>query len=124
MAIYISNLTVHTGTDFTQTFVFEDEASNSALDISNYTGSGQLKRYDTSSKAADLTLDFSQGATGRLTATMTAATTENIKAGRYFYDIRLVSDTGTVDKVVEGIVIVKQSVTRGCLLYTSDAADE
>ena len=113
MAIYISNLTVHTGTDFTQTFVFEDEASNSALDISNYTGSGQLKRYDTSSKAADLTLDFSQGATGRLTATMTAATTENITAGRYFYDIRLVSDTGTVDKVVEGIVIVKQSVTRG-----------
>ena len=79
MAIYISNVTVHTGTDFTQTFVFEDEASNSALDISNYTGSGQLKRYDTSSKAADLTLDFSQGSTGRLTATMTAATTENIK---------------------------------------------
>lgn len=112
MAIYISNLTVHTGTDFTQTFVFEDEASNSALDISNYTGSGQLKRYDTSSKAADFTLDFSQGATGRLTVTMTATTTADIKPGRYFYDIRLVSDLGVVEKVVEGTAIVKQSVTR------------
>lgn len=113
MAIYISNLTVHTGTDFTQTFVFESEASNSALDISNYSGGGQLKRYDTSSKAADFTLDFSQGATGRLTVTMTAATTTNIKPGRYFYDIRLTSTTGTIEKVVEGIAIVKQSVTRG-----------
>lgn len=112
MAIYISNLTVHTGTDFTQTFVFESEASNSALDISNYTGSGQLKRYDTSSKAADFTLDFSQGASGRLTVTMTATTTADIKPGRYFYDIRLVSDLGVVEKVVEGTAIVKQSVTR------------
>ena len=112
MAIYISNLTVHTGTDFTQTFVFESEASNSALDISNYTGSGQLKRYDTSSKAADFTLDFGQGATGRLTVSMTATTTADIKPGRYFYDIRLVSDLGVVEKVVEGTAIVKQSVTR------------
>lgn len=113
MAIYISNLTVHTGTDFTQTFVFESEASNSALDISNYTGSGQIKKYDSSSKAAEFTLDLSQGSTGRLTITMNAATTTNIKPGRYFYDIRLTSDVGKVEKLVEGTLIVKQSVTRG-----------
>ena len=116
MTIYVSNLVIHTGTDFTQTFVFEDEASNSALDLTGYTGTGQIKKYDTSSKAADLTLDFgstAQRTTGRLTVTMNAATTSNLKSGRYFYDIRLVTSAGKVEKVVEGVMIIKQAVTRG-----------
>lgn len=115
MTIYVSNFVIHTGTDFTQTYVFEDETSNSVLDLTGYSGSGQLKRYDSSSKTADLTLDFgtsTQRTNGRLTVSMSAATTANIKPGRYFYDIRLTDDAGKIEKVVEGVAIIKQAVTR------------
>tara|TARA_B100002019_G_scaffold232032_1_gene205802 strand:- start:259 stop:609 length:351 start_codon:yes stop_codon:yes gene_type:complete len=115
MTVYVSNLVIHTGTDFTQTFVFEDEVSNSALDLTGYSGSGVIRRYDSSSKAADFTLDFggsSQRETGRLTISMTESITKDIKPGKYFYDIRLESAGGRIEKVVEGVVTVKQSVTR------------
>lgn len=115
MPIYVSNIVIHTGTDFTQTFVFENESSNSPLNLTGYTGSGQIKRYDSSSKAADFTLDFgntSQRTTGRLVVSMNSTTTASLKAGRYFYDIRLTSSAGKIEKVVEGVVIVKQAVTR------------
>lgn len=115
MPIYVSNIVIHTGTDFTQTFVFENESSNSPLDLTGYTGSGQIKKYDSSSKAADFTLDFgnaTQRQNGRLVISMSDAVTSDIKAGRYFYDIRLTSSAGKIEKVVEGVVIVKQAVTR------------
>tara|TARA_B100001758_G_scaffold41951_1_gene33122 strand:- start:73 stop:423 length:351 start_codon:yes stop_codon:yes gene_type:complete len=115
MTIYVSNLVIHTGTDFKQTFIFENESSNSALDLTGYTGSGQIKRYDSSSKAADLTLDFGnaeQRTTGKITVEMSSTVTSDLKSGRYFYDIRLTNANGKIEKVVEGVVIVKQSVTR------------
>ena len=38
MTVYISNLAIHTGTDFEQVFVLESEASNGALNLNGYTG--------------------------------------------------------------------------------------
>ena len=37
MAVFSTNLTIHTGTDFEQTFLLEDGLSNSALNLTGYT---------------------------------------------------------------------------------------
>jgi hypothetical protein len=66
MAItYTSNLVIYTGTDFDQTFALEDDQSNSALDLTGYSGCAQLKRYESSSKAADFTVTFANERTYR-----------------------------------------------------------
>ena len=50
MAVYIVNLVIDQGADFTQTFNLEDDASASALDLTGYTGAAQLRKHSSSNK--------------------------------------------------------------------------
>jgi len=58
MAVYVVNLVIDQGVDFTQTFNLENSASNSALNLTNYTGSAQLRKHASSSKFIHLLLVF------------------------------------------------------------------
>jgi len=110
---YVSNLVIYTGTDFEQTFVFEDSQTNSAMDLTNYNGCAQMKRYESSLKTADFTVSFGNDPTTcRVTISMLSTVTSGLKAGKYFYDVLLNSPTGTVTRAVEGTVLVKKAVTR------------
>lgn len=110
---YTTNLVIYTGTDFDQTFVLEDDQTNSALNLTGYNGCAQLKRYESSSKTADFTVTFAnQRNTGRVTISLGSTESAAIKPGKYFYDLLLNSPTGTTTRAVEGTVLVKKSVTR------------
>lgn len=110
---YTANIVIYTGTDFDQTFVLEDDQTNSALNLTGYSGCAQMKRYESSSKTADFTVTFSnQRDTGRVTISLGSTTSASIKPGKYFYDLLLNSPTGTTTRVVEGTALVKKSVTR------------
>ena len=50
--------------------------------------------------------------TGRITLSLNDTETGNLKAGKYFYDLLLNSPTGLTERVVEGTVLVKKSITR------------
>ena len=114
MAItYTTNLTIYTGTDFAQTFVLEDNQSNSVKDLTGYNACAQMKRYESSRKTADFTIAFATDRKqGRITISLTSTETADLKAGKYFYDLLLNSATGTTERVVEGTVHVKKSITR------------
>jgi hypothetical protein len=43
---------------------------------------------------------------------MNAATTANIRAGRYLYDIKMVRADSTKSRVVEGIITVFPQITQ------------
>jgi hypothetical protein len=111
--VFISNIVIYTHTDFEQTFVLEDTQSNSVMNLTGYTGCAQLKRYESSTKSADFAVNFSNDrTTGRVTLEMNASQTQNIKPGKYFYDLLLKDGTGKITRVVEGTVLVKKSITR------------
>ena len=72
-----------------------------------------MKRYESSLKTADFTVSFANDRkTGRVTISLLAADTLNLKPGKYFYDLILNSPTGTTTRAVEGTVLVKKAVTR------------
>ena len=110
---YTANLVIYTGTDFDQTFALENDQTNSALNLTGYSGCAQMKRYESSSKTADFTVTFAnERDTGRVTISLGSTESAAIKPGKYFYDLLLNSPTGTTTRVVEGTALVKKSVTR------------
>jgi hypothetical protein len=112
MSVYTSNLVIHTGTDFEQTFVFESETSNSSLDLSGYTACARLKKYESSSPAQTFEIIFTNRELGKVKISMSDTATSTLKAGKYFYDLLLNSPSGTTTRVVEGTALVKKAVTR------------
>ena len=113
MTVFTANIIIYTGTDFAQTFVLEDSASNSVKDLTGYVGCSQIKRYESSNKSADFSVAFANDrTTGRISIEMLSGVTETLKAGKYFYDILISSPNGITERVIEGTAIVKKAVTR------------
>lgn len=111
--VFVNDLVLHTGTDFTVTFVLEDAVSNSLKDLSSYTACAQLRRYETSQTTRDFTVNFAADrSSGRVKVSMGSTDTADLKAGKYFYDVVLKDPQGIKERVVEGTVLVKKSVTR------------
>lgn len=110
---FIVDLLMYTGCDFTQTFVLEDTVSNALKNTTGYTACAQMRRYENSSTAATFNISFSANrAQGRLEISLVKAVTQNLKPGKYFYDIVLKDSSNVKDRIVEGTVTVKKAVTR------------
>ena len=112
MAVFSTNLIVYTHTDFEQTFLLEDDQSNSAKDLTGFTGTARFKRQiqDLSDPTA-FNITFPNRALGKVRIGLTAAQSALVKPGKYFYEILLKDSNNIVERVVEGTVIVKQPVT-------------
>ena len=112
-ATYVSNLTINTGEDFEQTFFLEAADNNSAWDLTNMTVSSQMRKHAGSSTSTVffffLILKYTSGS---IKLKLTNTQTSSLKPGRYVYDIVVETDTGIKTRVVEGMVLVRQGVTR------------
>ena len=113
MAVFNTNLIIHTGTDFEQTFVLEDDRTNSAKDLTGYTGVAKFKQYPNAYSTSDGTFEFAftNRTLGKIRIAMADTATANLEKGKYFYDV-LLNDGSTVECVIEGQLIVKKAVTR------------
>ena len=112
MAVYVVNLVIDQGVDFNQTFNLENSTSNSALNLTNYTGSAQLRKHASSSKSYTFTVAFPDRTGGAVKISMTDQITKRIKPGRYIYDVILTDGDGVKERVVEGSVLVRESATK------------
>tara|TARA_B100001079_G_C16384035_1_gene503469 strand:+ start:1390 stop:1731 length:342 start_codon:yes stop_codon:yes gene_type:complete len=112
MAVYVVNLVIDQGADFTQTFNLSDDASDSPLDLDGYTGAAQLRKHPSSTKKYDFTVDFPDRDNGIVRIDMTDTVTSGIKAGRYIYDLLLTASGGTRTRIVEGSALVREGATK------------
>ena len=113
MAVFNTNLLIHTGTDFEQTFVLEDDRTNSAKDLTGYTGVAKFKQFPNAYSTGDGAFDFSftNRKLGKIRIAMTDTVTAKLEPGKFFYDV-LLNDGSAVECVIEGQLIVKRSITR------------
>ena len=111
MAVFSTNLIIYKHTDFEQTFVLEDSQSNSAKDLTGFTGSCKMQRTLNLGSLTAFNLSFTNRALGKLRISLTNAQTANIEEGKYFYELMLTDSGGVVERVIEGQVIVKHPVT-------------
>ena len=106
----VSNLAIDQGTTYSVTIQVADD-TGVARDLTNYTGRAQLKRsYYTNTNTA-FSVNISN-LTGEVTLSLTSTQTSALKAGRYVYDLELVSSANVVERVIEGIVTIYPEVTK------------
>ena len=110
--VYTVNLTIYTGIDFNQTFVFEDLNANSRIKLSGYQICAKMRRAEESSTYTSFTVDIIDVVNARINLKMDSATTATLKPGKYLYDILFQDPSGNIERVVEGLVDVKRTITR------------
>jgi hypothetical protein len=112
-AVYVNNLVVNSGSDFSQTFTLEGSDTNSAFDLTGYTVESQMRKWAGSSSAVSFTTSIELPSTaGKILIRLTAAQTTIIKPGRYVYDVIIIDEFGVRNRVIEGMVLVTEGVTR------------
>lgn len=83
------------------------------IDVTDYTFAAQIRKsYYSSAAAANMIVTVTNAASGNVKLSLDAASTANIKAGRYLYDVKMTTDMGVTIRVVEGIITVSPQVSR------------
>lgn len=107
-----ANIVIDQGADFSTTITVTD-SSGSVTNLTGYTARGQIRKHYTSTTAVSLSFTFGSPRTeGKLTLSLSNTQTANMAAGRYVYDVELISAANAVSRLVEGIATVTPEVTR------------
>ncbi|NBU81779.1 MAG: hypothetical protein EBS55_09050 [Flavobacteriaceae bacterium] len=113
MAVYVSNIVVDCGIDFSTTFGLEDITTNSYLNLVGYGVSAQMRKHYGSSSSVSFASTISDPLGGKITISLTDTETSQIKPGRYVYDVILTANANDKKyKAVEGMALVRAGVTR------------
>ena len=104
------NIVADQGATFNLNFTIATDGV--ALDLTGYTFAMQVRRSSNSSTALLNITSATMTSVGTVAVTVSAATMNDVPAGRWVYDIELTSSGGTVTRILEGRFIVKAQVTQ------------
>jgi len=110
---YGLNLTIYGGSDFLTNLNVLD-TSNSAFNLTGYTGSAAISKSVAVGATLGITTSFAVGFTsafdGKMSISLGRTDTRNLTEGRYMYDV-LVSSGSTVYSIANGNVYVYNPVS-------------
>ena len=112
MAVYVSNLTVNTGTTFSQIFTLESADTNSATDLTGFTANAQMRKHADALTFTNFSTQIINATGGKIRVGLTTSQTAALKPGRHVYDVLITDTAGEVTRVLEGSVLVRQGATR------------
>jgi len=107
----VSNLAIDQGTTYSVTITVTDD-TGSARNLTNYTPRAQMRRSYYTTANTSFAANVLNPSAGTITLDLSATQTSALKAGRYVYDLELVSNTLTVERIVEGIVTIYPEATK------------
>ena len=110
---YAANFNIYGGAHLRETFNVVT-TSNTAFNLTGYTPSSQVRKWAGSvGVTTTFTCSVPTPATqGKILLSLSATETKSLTPGRHVYDVILTTDAGTVQKVVEGSVLIREGVTR------------
>lgn len=105
-----ANLVIDQGTDFSARIDLVD-GSNNPYNLTGFTAAAQMRKNYASETAYNFDVT-NKGDLGQLFLSMNNTTTSQLEPGRYLYDVEITSSSGSISRVVEGIVTVTPGITR------------
>ena len=110
---YAVNLTIYGGSNFDTTFNVTDN-SNTAFDLTNYSGSAAISKSVAIGATLGITTAFTVGITsaagGKINISLGSTSTRSLDQGRYMYDV-IVAAGGTFYTLVNGNIMVVTAVS-------------
>jgi hypothetical protein len=107
-----ADLIIDQGTTFSTELSLKD-GNGDPLNLNGFTSNSALKKWYTSQNSVPFTT-FINTAAGSITLELDANTTTSLPCGRYVYDVNVTEiTTGSVSRVIEGMITVTPSVTSG-----------
>lgn len=112
-AVYVSNIVINSGVDFSQVFFLDSVDSNSAINLTNYDVKSQMRKHSGSSSYVNFYCNIENPYEGKISIGLSTSITSSLRPGRYLYDI-VITDPSTLIKtrVVEGMALVREGITR------------
>jgi len=104
------NIVADQGATFNLNFTIATDGV--ALNLTGYTFAMQVRRSSNSSTTLLSLTSATMTSVGTVAVTVSAATMNDVPAGRWVYDIELTSSGGEVTRYLEGRFIVKAQVTQ------------
>ena len=112
MAVYVSNIQINAGTDFSQVFTLEDGATNSALTLTGYSVKSQMRKHAGATGVTTFTSSIFNSSAGQIKIGLSTSQTAALKEGRYVYDVVITDTASVMTRVVEGMALVRAGVTK------------
>ena len=100
------------GADFSTTISLNDDDTNVPQNVAGYVVTSHMRKSLLSTNTtASFQCSILNAGDGELLMEMSAANTANIKAGSYFFDVK-VYESNTYTRLIEGVIYVTPSITR------------
>jgi len=112
MTVYVANIVINGGADFNQTYDLADQNTNSAKDLSGHGVSSQMRKHAAAVGVTTFTTTIVNAAAGQIRIGLTTSQTAELKPGRYVYDLMLTAPDNSMTRVIEGMALVREGVTR------------
>jgi len=101
MAVYVSNLVINAGSDFSEIFFIE------GVDLTGCTLSAKLRKWDGSSNYSQFESQIINPSQGSIKLALSHQQTILLKQGRYVYDAIVTTPFNYTNKILEGMVLVR-----------------
>ena len=118
MAVYTSNLSLTTDSDFSQIFTLENAETNSPTNLSGFTIASSIRKHPAAKKGEGFEATIINAAAGKIRLGMSGIKSRQLadegffRTGRYVYDVVIADSASERTKVLEGTVLVNVGVTK------------
>jgi tRNA threonylcarbamoyladenosine modification (KEOPS) complex Pcc1 subunit len=115
MAATTYDILIEQGATFSQVITYKE--SGVAVNLTGYTARMQVRStLESATTVVELTTANGRialgGTAGTITLTISATDTAGLTAGRGVYDLELVSGSGIVTRLLQGVATISRNVTR------------
>jgi hypothetical protein len=115
MAAMTYDILIEQGATFSESMVYKDQGV--AINLTGFTARMQVRAtLESASTLVELTTANDRialgGTAGTITLSISATDTEALTAGRGVYDLELVSGSGIVTRLLQGVATISRNVTR------------
>jgi len=112
MTVYVANIVINGGADFNQTYDLADANTNSAKNLTGHAVASQMRKHASAVGVTTFTTTIVNASGGQIRIGLTTAQTAALKPGRYVYDVMLTAPDNSMTRVIEGMSLVREGVTR------------